>query len=231
MYAKINESDFLKGVIAGMPYTEIDVRVEVAMLYGKTLEELTYYDFLEVQKKWIRIFIQHTKTAGHKKQSSRLLKFLRYSLKKILLPMYQSTLPGTGASRFFMQEVAGYLAQNLLFEKYKVSSSVMYSFQTSLENFFAQKVIGDWLAECPSRGLPVNMKRVCSLVGAIHEQQSGLQVIQKKDIYKMLADYCDDRLSLSTIKNYSFLPLPDNIRQQLVVNKVVFDDKLAEKFV
>lgn len=231
MYAKINGSDFLKSVIAGMPYTEMDIRVEVAMLYGKTFDELTYNDFRQVQNYWIWIYTQHVHTAGHQKQSSRLLKFLRFSYKQILAPMYQNILPGTPASRYFMQEVGGFLAQNLLFEKYKVSAMVVVSFHTALDNFFAQGVIGNWLAECPSRGLPVNMKHVCSLVGAIHDQQTGLHVIQKKDIYKMLADYCDDRLSLSTIKNYSFLPLPEDIRKQLVANKVVFDDNLTEKFV
>ena len=77
MFAKSFETPFLQGVMAGLEYTPMDIRVEVAMSFGKTLDELTFEDYMRCKKSWIYFLVKLVHTPGRRIDSQRIQQLLK----------------------------------------------------------------------------------------------------------------------------------------------------------
>lgn len=77
MYALTVETPFLQGVMRGLEYTPMDIRVEVAMSYGKTLDELTAEDYMRCKKSWIYFLVKLVHTPGRRTDSERMQQLLK----------------------------------------------------------------------------------------------------------------------------------------------------------
>lgn len=77
MFAMTVETPFLQGVMAGLEYTPMDIRVEVAMSFGKTLDELTFDDYMRCKKSWIYFLVKLVHTPGRRIDSQRIQQLLK----------------------------------------------------------------------------------------------------------------------------------------------------------
>ena len=71
------ETPFLQGVMAGLEYTPMDIRIEIAMSLGKTLDELTLEDYMRCKKRWIYFLVKLVHTPGRKSDSQRIQQLLK----------------------------------------------------------------------------------------------------------------------------------------------------------
>lgn len=77
MFAMTVETPFLQGVMRGLEYTPMDIRVEVAMTFRKTLDELTVEDYMRCKKEWIYFLVKLVHTPGRRLDSQRVQQLLK----------------------------------------------------------------------------------------------------------------------------------------------------------
>lgn len=93
MFAMTVETPFLQGVMAGLEYTPMDIRVEVAMSFGKTLDELTFDDYMRCKKSWIYFLVKLVHTPGRRIDSQRIQQLLKVFYHEIEIDLVVTSAP------------------------------------------------------------------------------------------------------------------------------------------
>lgn len=93
MFAMIDQTPFLQGVMAGLGYTPMDILVEVAMTHGKTLDELTREDYMRCKRAWINFLVKLVHTPGRQSDSKQIQHLLLVCTKEVEVGYFTPAVP------------------------------------------------------------------------------------------------------------------------------------------